>query len=200
MSRLETLSGLEGFAVPGRYGQDAGAAGVVASERRNLGLATVAARKGQEAALDAAVRSAYGTALPSGPVTASGKDVRFLGMAPGQWLAVSDVHPNEALASLLAKDLKGRASVADQSSGRVVLRLEGASVRDVLAKGLAIDLDPREFGDGAVATTSLAHIGLQMWRDGEAYDIALFRSFGGSFWEWLSASAAEFGLDYVTRS
>jgi sarcosine oxidase gamma subunit len=43
-------------------------------------------------------------------------------------------------------------------------------------------------------------MGILLWRDGDAYDIALFRSVGGSFWGWLRAAAAEFGLEFVTTS
>ena len=43
-------------------------------------------------------------------------------------------------------------------------------------------------------------MGILLWRDGDAYDIALFRSVGGSFWGWLRTAAAEFGLEFVTTS
>ncbi|HML91192.1 sarcosine oxidase subunit gamma family protein [Methyloceanibacter sp.] len=200
MSNLESTSALHGFAAPGRYGKRDGDAGVTASERKNLGLATIAARKGQEAALKAAIQSAYGADLPDGSTSAVGKGVRFIGIGPGQWFAVSDSLANEALADELSTKLQGLASIADHSSGRAVMRIEGPAVKDALAKGLAIDLDPRVFVDGAAATSTLSHMGVLLWRDGDAYDVALFRSVGGSFWGWLRASAAEYGLEFVTTS
>lgn len=200
MSSLKSISALHGVVSPGRYGKRDGEPGVTATERKDLGLATIEVRKGQDAALKAAVLAAYGTALPSGPGWASGKGVRFIGIGPGQWFAVSETLANEALADDLSERLKGLASVADHSSGRAVLRLEGPDVRAVLAKGLAVDLDPRVFGDGVAATSTIGHMGALLWRDGEAYDIALFRSVGGSFWGWLRSAAAEFGLEFVTTS
>lgn len=200
MSKLESVSALHGFAVPGRYGKRDGDAGVKASERKDLGLATVSARKGQEAALKAAVKSTYGADLPDGPTSAIGKGVRFIGIGPGQWFAVSESLANEALADELAAKLQGLASVADHSSGRAVVRIEGPAARDAFAKGLSVDLDPRVFEDGDAATSTISHLGVLLWRDGDAYDVALFRSVGGSFWGWLRSSAAEFGLDYVTTS
>ena len=200
MSNLQSVSALHGVAIPGFYGKRDGEPGVTASERKDLGLATIEARSGQEAALKAAVLAAYGAVLPSGPELANGKGVRFIGIGPGQWFAVSDILENEAFADDLTAKLKDLASVADHSSGRAVVRLEGPAVRDTLAKGVVVDLDPRVFGDGAAVTSTIGHMGVLLWRDGDAYDIALFRSVGGSFWGWLRTSAAEFGLKFVTTS
>ena len=71
----------------------------------------------------------------------------------------------------------------------------------MLAKGLAIDLDPRVFPDDGAVTSTISHMGVQLWQEGpESYDIALFRSVAESFWRWLTASAAEFGYEVVTAS
>jgi len=53
---------------------------------------------------------------------------------------------------------------------------------------------------GGAATSTLSHMGVLVWREGEeqAYDIALFRSVAASFWRWLDASAAEFGYDVTS--
>jgi sarcosine oxidase subunit gamma len=169
-------------------------------ERAGLGLATLEVRKGQGAALDESVRTNYGVALPSGPTCVDGKGVRFIGVAPGQWFAVSEVLPNETLAEDLASKLRAMASVADHSSGRAVVRLEGSAVRSALSKGLVIDLDPTVFVDGTAAVTSIRHMGVLIWRDKEAFDLAVFRSVAGSFCAWIEAASAEFGLDVVTRS
>jgi len=59
---------------------------------------------------------------------------------------------------------------------------------------------PRIFGDGAAARSTTGHIGILLCRDGDAYNIALFRSVGRSFWGWLRTAAAEFGLEFVTTS
>lgn len=200
MSKLASRSAFDGVIVPGRYGNTDGAAGVVVSERKDLGLASVEVRKGQGEALQSAVRGAYGVDLPDGASVQQGKDVSFIGTGPGQWIAVSESLGNEALADELAAKLKGFASVADQSSSRAVLRLGGDRARDVLAKGFAIDLDPRVFPQGAAATGTISHMGVLVWRTGHDYDIALFRSLAGSFRAWLKSSAAEYGCEVVTTS
>ena len=53
---LRPSSALAGVAIPGRYGKASGEPGVIIQERSGLGLATVAARKGQAAALRASRR------------------------------------------------------------------------------------------------------------------------------------------------
>jgi heterotetrameric sarcosine oxidase gamma subunit len=194
---LHPLSALSGIAVPGRYGKEEGEPSVVITELAGLGLATVACRKGQAAALSAAVGKAYSVDLPASSRVAQGAAVRFIGYGPGQWLAVSEALANEALPSELAAQLQGLASVSDQSGGRTVLRVSGNRARDVLAKGLPLDLDPRAFPLGSAATSAISHIGLQLWQadDTRSYDIAIFRSLSESFWRWLTASAAEFGYE-----
>jgi sarcosine oxidase subunit gamma len=194
---LRSVSALAGLAVPGRYGKAQGDAGLVISELTGLGLATVASRKGQDAALKTAVAQTYGVELPPGSRIAQGQAVSFVGYGPGQWLAVSEMIPRDALAVRLAAKLKGLASISDQSGGRTVLRLSGPRVRDVLAKGPPIDLDPRAFPPGSAVTSVISHIGVQLWQgeDTRSYDIAIFRSLTESFWRWLTASAAEFGYE-----
>ncbi|MGV1013432.1 MAG: sarcosine oxidase subunit gamma [Methyloceanibacter sp.] len=196
-SPLATRSGLTGIAEAGRFGRAEGGPGVVISERTGLGLATVASRRGQDEALTQAVREAYGINLPGRSVIVHGKKVSFVGTGPGQWLAVSESLPHDALARDLATRLKGLASVSDQSDGRTVIRLSGTRARDVLAKGLPIDLDPRVFLANGAATSVISLMGVQLWQvdDTPAYDIAIFRSLSGSFWRWLTASGAEFGYE-----
>jgi heterotetrameric sarcosine oxidase gamma subunit len=198
-SALHSKSALEGLAIPGSYGRSSGEAGVVISERIGLGLATVAACKGKADALREAVASAYGVQLPSSSHVVQGPQVSFVGYGPGQWLAVSESLANEALARDLSEKLQGLASISDQSGGRAVLRLRGPKARDVLAKGLPIDLDPRAFPLGSAATSAISHMGVQLWQsdDTRSYDITIFRSVSESFWRWLTASAAEYGYKVV---
>lgn len=196
---LAARSALAGTALPGRFGRPEGAPGVLLRERIDVGIATVAARKGQSVALRDAVQRTYGVALPDGSRHASGDAAGFIGTGPGQWLAVSTRHANGALADDLSRHLKGLASISDQSDGRAVIRLAGPAARDVLAKGLPIDLHPSVFAPGAAATSVIALMGVTLWQvdDAPTYDLAVFRSLAGSFWTWLTDSAAEFGVELV---
>jgi methylglutamate dehydrogenase subunit D len=193
--RLARRSALDGIALPGRFGRAGDQPGVTLSERTDVGLATVMARKGRGAALAAATREAYRVDLPGDSTVAAGPAVAFMGTAPGQWFAVSERLANGALPDDLVAKLAGFAAITDQSDGRAIVRVSGPSARAALAKGLPIDLHPTVFRPGSAATTSISHIGAQIWQvdDTPTYDIAVFRGFAGSFWGWLTSSAAEFG-------
>jgi sarcosine oxidase subunit gamma len=188
-------SALAGLAVPGRFGREGGEASVTIEERTGLGLATVAARKGEAEALKRAVASAYGVELPDRSRAVHGPSVSFIGYGPGQWLAVSEAFAGVGLQRELGERLRGLASISDQSGGRTVLRVSGPYARAVLAKGLPIDLHPRAFEPGSAATSTISLMGVQIWQvdDAPTYDLAIFRSVSASFWHWLTASAGEFG-------
>jgi heterotetrameric sarcosine oxidase gamma subunit len=197
---LRPVSALTDLAVPGPYGKTGGTPGATIQERRGLGIATVAARKGKAAALKAEAKEAYGVDLPDSSRAVHGPQASFIGYGLGQWLAVSERLANEVLARDLAERLKSFASISDQHGGRTVLRLSGPRARDILAKGLPIDLHPRVFDPGSAATSTIAFMGVQLWQVDSAptYDIAIFRSVSESFWRWLTASAGEFGYEVTT--
>lgn len=192
---LASHSALAGMAIAGRHGREDGPSGVTLGERLDVGLATVMARKGQAAVLRDAVRTAYGLSLPESSRHVAGPSVGFIGTAPGQWLAVSEPLANDALAADLSRTLAGLTSISDQSDGRAMVRIRGPRARDVLAKGLPIDLHPSVFRPGSAATSVIALMGVTLWQvdDTPAYNITVFRSLAGSFWKWLADSAAEFG-------
>ncbi len=166
-----------------------------------MAAASVIARRGKADACAAAITAHYGVTLPTGPRRAASGDVVFAGVGPWRWIATAEGADAAEFVAQLRERLVFVAAVTDQSDARLVVRLRGPRVRDVLAKGVPVDLHPRAFKAGDVATTLVAHIGVQidMLDDGPTYLIAAPRSMAGSFWSWLTASAAEFGYD-VSRS
>jgi sarcosine oxidase subunit gamma len=194
------LSALAGIAVPGRFGRTAGEPGVVAGERTGLGLASVGARRGARDPLAAAVRAAYAIELPATPRLAQGAGLAMIWTGSEQWLALASEEPAQGMEALLQPLIGAHAAIADQSHARLILRLSGPRVRDVLAKGLPIDLHPRVFQPGDTAVSQIGHIGVHIWQLDAAptYEVAAFRGFAGSLWRWLESSAAEHGLE-LTR-
>lgn len=184
---------------PGRHGNLGVEPGVFAAPRDRLGLASVIARSGQLESLAAKIETLFGIALPPGPRRIARGAVAFIGVAPHQWLAIEEGGAAD-FAVDLAEDLRGLASVSDQSDGRAIIRIWGPRARAVLAKGLPIDLHSACFGPGDAAASSIALIGAQLWQidDRPCYEIAVFRSMAASFAEWLSVSAAEYGIEFST--
>lgn len=178
----------------GRYGAAKGPAGIRLMLRDGFGLATLIAADGKEADLRAILTERFGLSLPEAGAAQFEGERGLIWSAPGQWLALA---PSPRDLRDLPEALRGVAAVTDQSDSRALVRISGPQARAMLAKGVAVDLHPRAFGPGQVAVTSIAHIGVQLWqRDaGPTYEIAVARSFAGSFWHWLEHAAAEFGYE-----
>ena len=74
--------------------------------------------------------------------------------------------------------LAAHAALTDQSDAWIVVRLEGAGARDVLARLTPIDLRDSVFKRGHTARTELAHMMASLTRVGpQAWQIMVFRSF-----------------------
>ena len=190
-----------GLAAFGRHGRATGPAGVVVQERVGPRLAHVASRRGREASLGEAVRATFGIDPPKVGRRHAGAQLVLTGIGSGQWLA--EVAPREpapgapAIETVLRPALGASAAIVDQSHARIILRLTGPRVRDLLATGLPIDLHPRAFGPGDAAQSIIAHIGVVIWQldDEPTYELAVPRSLIGSLWNWLAAGAARHGLE-----
>jgi sarcosine oxidase subunit gamma len=182
---------------PGRRGRADGPAGLVVRERIGLALVTLIARNGSHDMLAAATRDALGLDLPTaGRWTEAGPYSALWG-GPGQWLLAAQPHASDGFPARVSGLAKGLALAADQSDGRGVLELSGPRVRDVLARGIAVDLHPRAFGPGCVALTMASHVDVVLWQGDEAptYGLAVARGFAGSLWEWLEETALQYGID-----
>jgi sarcosine oxidase, subunit gamma len=172
-------------------------AGVVASERALFGHFNVRGDPA-DSRFVAGVREALGIALPVlANTVAEGQGNVVYWLGPDEWLVVT---PGDLAASVgvaLRAALSGlRSAVTEVSGGQTVVVLRGASVRDVLAKGCPLDLDPRVFRVGACAQSHLAKapILIRPLADGAAFEIVVRRSFADYFWLWLEDAAAENGF------
>ena len=195
------VSALAAVATAGqRLGFRDGEAGVVIAEMTGIAIASIAARKGQAEELSAKVQSLLGLSLPSGPKRVASADVSIVWSAPGQWLVLFASGGRQRV-SELAVALQGLASTTDQSDSRAMLEISGPRVRDVLAKGVMVDLHPKVFGPGDTAVTLVAHVGAQITCIDAApvYQLMVPRSFCLSFWDWLIGSAEEYGIALRTK-
>jgi len=193
---LTPLSGLESVLAPGRYGAPDGARGVSLTPHAGLALASIMVRAGKTSELTKRVEDIFGVTLPLTPKRVDTGTIAFVWAGPGQWLAMAEHTDGHTFAQMLQRDLKGRASVIDQSDGRTVLRVGGPKARDAFAKGISLDLHPSVFRTDDTALTLAGHINVHIWQVDEAptYEIVVFRSFAAALCGWLKEAAAEFGV------
>jgi heterotetrameric sarcosine oxidase gamma subunit len=161
--------------------KDVGSGGGVHVALRKYPIVSVLARKGQIPTLTGK------TGIADVARRSDTDGITALGIGPGRWLFLN-------LGIRQLAHLSELASLSDHSDGYAVFEVWGPRVRETLAKGVPIDLHPAAFTED-VAVTVIAHIGAIVWQNApDRFSIAIFRSYAGSFWHWLAASAAEFGL------
>ena len=175
---FQRISPLADIAIQGRFGAGKGAPGVTLSVVHPASIVTVIARKGKAKALADALKNWRGARV--------------------QWAGTEQYFIlNKAFEDVRTK-LEGLASCSDQSHGRVIIRIEGPKVCNVLCKGTPVDLHESEFEIGKSALTQMAHVGVHLTRVGkDVFELSVFRGFSESFWEWLTEQAEEFGYQVM---
>ena len=88
------------------------------------------------------------------------------------------------------------AMLLELSDSRTILRIKGGAARQVLTKGVAVDLHTSVFPVQAIAHTMVEHAGVLLHRVGpEAFELYAPRSYAVNIWHWLTESSAEFGYE-----
>ena len=187
MPELAARSGLEHLVLAGRAGMPTDNPGVTVTLVQDRALAMIIARKGRVAEL---------RNLPTEPRICMVGGISFVWAGPGRWLAMAQRISAAALLKQMREQFAELASVIDQSDARILVRLAGPNARDVLAKGVLIDLHPRAFAVGDAALTSIGHVRAHFWQTEvtPAYEIAVMRSYAAAFWHWLMHSADAYGV------
>ena len=163
----------------GRYGAADLTPGVILSIVHPVSLVQVLARKGSGQII--------------GEALTGFKSLRVMPAGPDQYYVQASGKPEGWLAADLKKRLGTKASIVDQSHGRVVIAIDGPKSRAVLAKGTPVDFHVDHFAIGQSAQTQMAHVGVHITRTGsDAFQISVFRGFSESLWEFLCTAAAEF--------
>jgi len=93
----------------------------------------------------------------------------------------------------LAAKLAGKAVITPLSSSRSCISIEGRAARDVLRKGIPIDLHESVFSAGKFAMTGLHHTPVLLHCQAEQrFALYAMRTFALNVWEWLEDAALEF--------
>jgi len=187
------ISPLRGHNAPRVVAHGADEPGVTLAERRLVGLVQVAAWPETAETVTDTVASLLRSAPPQGPSGSSGDaEGAILAIAPGRLLVESrDPRLAERLAEQIGPEL---GAVTDLSHARIAIRVSGPKAAWVLAKGLALDLDPAAFPPMKVAQSAIHEVGVIVRRlSADSFDLYVYRGFALSFWEWLTEAAAETG-------
>jgi sarcosine oxidase subunit gamma len=132
-------------------------------------MVAIAPYAGQDKAVAAALKEAFGIGLP-GPGRSFAKGgVGLVWFAYGKFLLLGADAP----------DFAGLAAVTDQADGWAMMRLDGAEA--VLARLVPVDLRPATFKKGHAVRTMLGHMTCHILRSGsQAFDIMVMRSMAGT--------------------
>ncbi|WP_026758317.1 sarcosine oxidase subunit gamma [Sediminimonas qiaohouensis] len=138
-------------------------------------MTALSARKGQGEALASAFKQAHGVAWPRAGRATGREGCRAL------WFG--HVHVL-LMGPPAAPALAEWAALVDQSDAWAVARLEGAGVRDVLARLTPLDLREGQFKRGRTARSEVAHMPASITRIGaQSYQVMVFRAMAGTLVE-----------------
>lgn len=199
MAESTRRSALAGVLETGTFGANLQQPAVTLAERRAAALLRLYGAA-DDRALDSVVRGVTGVEPPHAPNTAKASNGRaLLWLAPREWLLVCDGEQSAIGEQQLQAALgKTGATVVDVSHAYLAVTVSGARARDVLAKGVPIDVDPVAFEAGACAQTCLGDMNVLLHAsDTQVIDLYAGRSYAASLWHWLRLSAAEFGYAVV---
>ncbi len=131
--------------------------------------------------------------LPESRRARVGDDVTVLWNGPGMWMFVSENRNAEQTLKVLRGLFQNTdATVTDLSSARTIVRVSGASRRNLIKKGCPADIEAME--DGDVITSLIGHLTATIHCRADSFDVYVLQSFGVDFWEWCRHNVREFNI------
>jgi sarcosine oxidase subunit gamma len=141
-----------------------------------------------------AVTEVLGGAWPQKTGTFAGGGVDTICVGPTDWLVLAaDLDPIPLLRRLDALFQGSTFRATNVSQTLIRVQIEGSEVRDLLAKGCALDLDPRHFPPGRSARTRFADMPVIVRCIGQStFECIVALSYTDYFLSWLGDAALEF--------
>jgi sarcosine oxidase subunit gamma len=141
----------------------------------------------------AAVAQALGCPLPSACTATSADPVQVLWLGPDEFLVLAPAGTQAELADRLRAAIGDEfGSVVDVSAQRTTLDLSGPLTREVLARGCAVDLDPRVSPPGTCVQTLLAQTGVVLLVGEHGVRLLVRSSFAPYLAAWLADACREY--------
>jgi sarcosine oxidase, subunit gamma len=158
------------------------------TERTDVALASVAARRGRMADLAKAAKAA-GVPLPDPARHQAGSPYAAFWVAPEMWFVEAPFASHEMIADLLTSALGTAASVTEQTDAWVAFDLSAADLAPVLERLCNVDF--RTAPEGHATRTVMEHLGCYLIKHGPG-SARLYgpRSSAGSLLHALEVAAA----------
>lgn len=198
---VETYQRRSALAHMGLVGRAAAAgklgAGVTMSEVPHRAIVNIRGT-GSDPAFASAIEAATGVSLPAQANTTSvagGRQILWLG--PNEWWVTGADGEADFLVETLRAGFVGQhATACDVSESRAIVAVKGPKARDVLMRGVSLDLHPRAFAPGQCAQTGLsrANVLIHLIDDTPTFEVYVLKSFADYLWRWLEKVAVDFDL------
>ena len=186
------LHGLPATMLPNPNG---GKPGLVFYEMANLGKLNMRTDKSAKEI----VKPITGCIFPPSAnkfTTAGERHIVWLG--PDEFMIICEAGKDEELASTIHTSFGSlHAAVTNITDALAAFHLKGAAVRQVLAKGCALDLHINSFTSGDAAQTLVAHAAVTIMALADDEFIVICRtSFASYLHNWLVDAALEYGVKF----
>ena len=192
---LPGRSALHGKAVEMLPNPNGGKPGLVFCELAHLGKLNMRADK----SAGKIIKSITGCTFPPAAnkfTTAGERHAVWLG--PDEFMIICESGKDEELASTIHTSFGSlHSAVTNITDALAAFHLKGAAVRQVLAKGCALDLHLNSFTSGDAAQTLVAHAAVTIMALADDEFIVICRtSFASYLHNWLVDAALEYGVKF----
>ncbi len=148
-----------------------------------------------------ACKAATGLAVPNARQVTSTGDMAVAWMAPDEVIILV---PRADVPTALAKVDKALAGshylAVDVSDARAVIAVEGAGVREVLARLTPADMHPDALPAGEIRRTRLGQVAAAFWLQGaETAEVICFRSFAAYVFDLLANAASGAPVGHIPK-
>lgn len=165
---------------------------VTVTETGPQGMITLRGDLGSKA-LQTAATGISGTAFPGLRAAHVSGEAGLVWMSPDELLVLCPYAQAAERTAGLATALAGEHALAvNVSDARAVFWIEGAAVREVIAKLAPVDMSPEAFAVGEVRRTRFAQVAAAFWLvDETTAQVVCFRSVAQYMFDLLSTVSAE---------
>jgi len=196
---LEQRSALVAVYKPARIGAREGPAGVAVYERAGRTLVQISGWPGAFDPTCGRLEMLLRCRMPDTGLRAVSQGARSIFRVGPERLWLAGPADDEMLQRLDESTIGPNAVVTEIGQSRIVVRVTGAAARELLNRGLPVDLDATVFPADAFAQSVIHHIPVLVHRavlvDGYGFDVYVTCDYAVSFWEWLIEAAQSFGCE-----